>query len=600
MKKLINNMFILLLILMLNSYNLKANLFRKIYSIKCKKSITKYKIKANNNLYILYQNKNNYLYLLNEKNKKETLILSDSLIDDFNFAINKNTLVIIYTKKNNNFLNYLIVDINNNKIIKKDIIYYTKAIAIYNLNLLFNNKKIIATFIEQYKHHSNIKAIIFSLKKNKILFNTTLYEKGYNFSPIIKKYSNKYLIVWTNINGDKKNIFYTFITDNLRYKAHLLTKNDFDNIAPSVIIDKKLIYIAWQENRLGNWNISLAVLKNIKLKSVYRITSTLVNHWQPQISIYKNKIFLFWLDKSEGKPALYFISKDITHNIWSSPEKVSNIKIFNTYNIIKDKSRIILISKNNNTFYYSYLKHSIYKISLKKYIKNNREIVITWNNNYPDIKYFAINITKNKHQHFFTPILKRGNNQFYLYSSQYSQLPTLYFQLAYYDDLNIKSKEFNILLTKANHISSKEKNEIWNEISVEDIYDNFVYNKSYYSISYTPEINYNIFIYKIFFYVINQFSQDNNKFLKVFNSLNENIDFNRLIEGDKILLPEYWGNVEFIQKINTTIDDALYEAEKKFNLKNKSYIYYILSENFKSFKTKKNSKKDDFLIIINP
>ncbi len=586
------------------SHNLSGVQLKNIQYFNCKNGARHYIpefCKYENSSIVVYKDYNNLLHIVKISSSNK-LILSEIIGKDVNdFAVNvtEKHITVIWTEFANRFIKYKILKKETLKSFFEKQVYSFRSISVYDLKLVVDNKKIALAFIEQYLHHSNLKFILFN-QKGELLYSKTISDKGYNISPVIKKYKDSYFILWNNINGEQKRIFYNFYRFGKTGENRLLTDNKFDNIAPSVVINDNSIYIAWQDNRLGNWNISFAVLRNYNEKDIRRLTSDINNYWQPQLLLYKNRIFLFWLDEINGSPQLAFKSYDFKYKLWSGKKYIENIKDIKQYNVIAGIG-ILLFFKKKNKIYFSGIKHPVYNLNLKK-IVNNDEIIVNWNNNFDNIDKFIVDfsIGKQNYTNIHLPVFNKSIKNFYCYVQNISEFSGLYFNIRYKDVMGIMSKISSISLIENRNKKNMNDNRgiNWKNVSGETVYYNFIKNKIYYNVKFYHPINKEEIISKLYFHAANCFSPSKNKFISLFDTLNENLNFNRFVVGDSVLLPMLWGNKEILTVIESNINTALERIETKFKLQDKGYIYYIVSADLKSILKRGNAAKGDFIVIL--
>ncbi len=605
-KKIFKYLPITFLALLYITGSINANRFLNIISLPVEKKIDSFDLETfKNNIGFLIKSKNNLLYLFSNnqgKSFKNPIKITDKNILGYTLALNKQSSVILWIEERKKAIKFAVIDHKKNKIKNTKTLYFFKGETAYSSKILFDNEKLLLIYIDHYKNNAIVKFLKFNTS-GKIIYNHAPYEQGYNFLPQIKINNNQYLLVWNNITGSREEILYTYSMNKGKSWKNIeqLIYNDFKDRTPRLQVDNKNFYLTWQDNHLGNWNISYAKFENNEWANFMRLTSGLINCWMPQCGIYKNQFFVTWLDKSKGESQIFYKKKFLNQNIWSSfrslNKKINNI---NSYKMKTSENFLILAYLKNNQIKFSKLYSIHQTIHLyKEKIKNNG-IKIAWKSNKEDIDQFAINFSKKRDNNFFTPVLNKNENEFYIYVKNHPS-DNIFFNLKYYDDIGVTSEGSSIKIFDSKK-KSKYKHIQWKKIDNNKLYYNFIENKLYLKIKYQNGMTREKILNKLYFYPINKMNIDNdiykNKFIKVFNLINGNIDFNRLIKGDEIFLPVLWENSLFLSRIKNNLKTTLKNMEVRYKLKDIGYLYYIVSEDLLKIKKYQQTKKNDFVVIM--
>lgn len=585
--------------------NNTASLLDTIIQVPYKQSVLSYQSALSDKQmgFLLMTKKNNlvYYYSIDGHAWKKPIIISDQKISNYTVTIDENLAYIIYLKDKNKSVNLYTIDHNKNKIIDKKIIYHFKGKTAYSPQIAVHANNLIIVYIDHYSQNAILKLLKIK-KTGKIIYNHTLLENGLSYLPQVKVSDDVYLVVWNNLNGTREEIYYASSKNNgksWKGKQPVLN-NDFKDQNPQLCRINNTFHLVWQDNRLGSWNITYAQYKNNKWTDFIRLTNGLINCWLPQCGIYKNQLFIFWLDQSKGDAHLFMKKKKFFQNTWDEIKDINaNINNPQTYKINSSESLILLSFLKNNKLYYSKLSSLQESLSCKQQSIEPSGYKISWHTEKKDIDSFTLTISDKKEAHPDYPLLGKKINHIYLYSENPSLLNNTYFHIRYYDDIDILSPVQSLLLKKKEQSLSIKKYS-WDKYSINKIYQNILENQLYIKFKYKKGLNKTRILGKLYFYILNSSFQRRDQFNKLFNQLNGNIDFHRLIDGDEIYLPMIWENTFFVNKINSDIDETLKQIESFYDLKDKGYIYYILDSRLKNFKSYQQVKEDDFLVVIIP
>ena len=597
---------VILLFIISLSYNiLNANLFlekKRVGKLNNIKYFDVGVVKSNIAYVLLDQNNNIYYTASTNAGKSFTKLrkIKKYKAIQAGIALGKNIIVILWT---------------NPKIEKAGIILIKnftdyRPILEFNQNYILNpmlkidsDNNILLVYQEIIKDNSIIKFKKIDRKGN-IIIEKRISIQGNGHLPKIEFSNNKYLIVWNNIYGDKNEILSIYSRDKGKKwsKIKNITSNDIPDTGPDIRFYQNKFYCIWQDKRLGVWNISYAEFTGKEWINYNRVTSGLINCWLPQISFYKNNAYIMWIDNSENNSVICYKKKNLTTKLFGKGLSLENIKKVDSYKLKFTKHFILLSFLKRGILYFSklYSKTEPLKLNVQNITTKNC-FKISWASTKKDIASFCINFSFNKpSKRFFVPVVDNSTRHFFLYYNNLSLINKLYFEIKYYDDIGMESPVTSTILIKSKKNAKKTSKKLidWNQLDADKIFYNILNNKFYITIKYNETFKIDDILNKLYFFLINKFKKEKNKFIRVFNLLNGNIDFTRLIKDDKIFLPNVWGEIFYLTVITDRINNMLLKYEEEFNLKNDGYLFYIVSKDFKKFLPVEKSKKGDYLIIL--
>ena len=614
MKKIINSFLIFLIFVFITNFSvLFGNPFKNIVQLKINQKVDSFKVDLfKTNIGFAYINNNvlYYTFSLNKGISFEPLVQINK-INSINYAVIIADMYsfIIWDNEANKEIDLVRIDHDQNKIsFKKKLLNYHGK-TVYNFNAIIDNNTILFVYIENNNDHYTLNYIKCDNEGN-LLDHKELYNNGYNLLPQIKINQKKYFIVWNSIEGDKENILYTYSLDKGRnwQNVKYVINNDYKNRGAVLFNEAERFFLLWQDNRMGNWNINYVEFKNNEWQNFNSITSGLINYWLPQFGFYMNKLFAFWLDKSDGEAKIYFKIKNLKNKSnWGQIKKINEqINNIDNYQIKSSDEFLLLAFQKNNKVFFSQLYFDPEKnMVIGKEIINNGYHIFWENTGQDDILSYSITISKQKNKKLFFPVLYNSENNFYLYSANKSKLQNLFFNINYCDDIGILSDTEAIALDQnvPSLKSGINKDVIsWEKLDADKVFYFIMSNKLYLKINYKKGINKDKILGKLFFYPIHYFDKENsinkNKLIKVFNLINGNIDFDRLIDGDEIYLPLIWSNIFYLDIIKDNADNALKAMMNKYNLQEQGIFYYIVANDLNEIKKIEQAKAGDYLIIL--
>ncbi|MBU1076205.1 MAG: hypothetical protein KKH98_02860 [Spirochaetes bacterium] len=592
---------------------LKANLFLDIFPVPIPKSeqILSFDTAVrDNDLGFVLQTKNRLLFLQSNdqgSSFQKQIPLMNGPVLGYSLAMDQKYAAIVWIEEKEKVIKYALIRIKNNKLESVKTLYSYKGETAYSPKIIFDDNKLLMIFIDHYNNSSIVKLLKINLNGS-IIHNLTPYDKGHSFLPQIAVCKRRYLLVWNNITGSREEIMYKSSSSGGRSWSTMkqIFKNDFKDRNPLLFQDNDDFYLLWQDDHLGNWNVSFSKYTDKEWTDFSRLTSGLVNCWLPQGGFYKGRLFITWLDKSEGESGLFYRKKEIHKGSWSIKSPVNpGIKNIQAYKIVSSEKLIFLTYLKDEKLYFSKLisEQKKFPVSINKIDHDGYKIEFQADQR--DISSFAINFNRKKSFLPVIPVLSKEEKTFYVYSKNGSLFDQINLAVRSVDDLGILSQTYSSPLLHSGK-NKKYKHISWRKIDENKLYFNFMENRLFLKLKYDTVMKKNNILNKLYFYSVNlNYEEDNddpakNKFLRLFDLLNGSIDFNRLIEGDEIFLPTLWENTQFISIIENNIGSTIQQMETRYQLSDKPYLYYFVSKDLQKIKKFDQAEKDDFLIILCP
>lgn len=456
-------------------------------------------------------------------------------------------------------------------------------------------------FSENEKGASRIRLIRFDRRGN-VLDNRLLYGTGQNFLPQLAVSGNTILAVWNNITGDNEDLYYSYSRDRGRTwsEAANLSMNSYQDRGPRLYSYKGKFYLLWQDNRLGNWNMAYAEFGRGRWGKFTSLTSRLINCWMPQAGFYHDKIFALWLDKSEGEARISMMEKDPYHPVWSEPVRLpSRIGPADSFRLSTSEDFVLLAWLKDQAVSFSRVINDFAPLDIAQKPVSDNGYQFSWKLDRKDADQYALYLSPEKNSRFFLPVLEGGEKTFTFYLKNPSAMRMPLFHIRYQNDIGLLSEVQTVPLSDFAR-GKKQKRTDWARVETEKIVYNLTEEKLFLKLKYKKGIDQRRILGRLYFQLVNYFGarDDSNKFVRAFHSLNGNIDFNRLIEGDEIYLPAVWGNIFFLVSAGESVETTLRETEERYALKNAGYAYYLVSGDLERVKTRPEAARGDFIVIL--
>ncbi|MBN2376896.1 MAG: hypothetical protein JXD22_10870, partial [Sedimentisphaerales bacterium] len=114
-----------------------------------------------------------------------------------------------------------------------------------------------------------------------------------------------------------RNIYVSKLPDGASYFENVMqiTNNSYDQCRPTIAIDNNdKLYLAWQENPKGNWDIYFSSSTDgVYWISAVKVANTNANQTNPSLavdSLLSNQVYLAWQDDRKGDYDIYFVSSN--------------------------------------------------------------------------------------------------------------------------------------------------------------------------------------------------------------------------------------------------------------------------------------------------
>ncbi|MBN1898855.1 MAG: hypothetical protein JW827_08770 [Spirochaetes bacterium] len=432
----------------------------------------------------------------------------------------------------------------------------------------------------------------------RIIMEHQVNPRGDGHLPRIEYVGDEYMICWNNIYGDKNEILSVYTRNKGKSWADIksLTDNAFDDTGCDIKFFRDRFYCVWQDKRLGVWNISYAEFKKGDWYHFNRVTSGLISCWMPQIAFYRETGYITWIDTSEGRSVIYLKKEEINAIVFQETMELAKIQDVDFYRLKSTEDFILLSYLKKGRLFFTQLYSQTEKINAGVKQQDKKSYQVTWGSGRKDIVSFCINLSFQGSSEARVPVLNRDVNYFYLYAENESYLDRLFFSISYIDDIGARSGSS---VTPVISGKTGRKTLIdWKDINNDSLFYDILNNEFYLTIEYNETMDLDDMINKIYFPLINYFTQKDNKFRTVFNLLNGNVDFSRLVKDDKIFMPSVWGEIFYFARVQDSIKNTLKKYESEFNLKNPEYAYYFLSSDLKQYKKEDQVRPGDYIIIL--
>ncbi|MDD5066741.1 MAG: hypothetical protein PHF84_06800 [bacterium] len=554
----------------------------------------------------LVKDVNSRLYFITGANKglsfSKTISLSSRKVIDQTLFMDKQVTLAVWMEEADNKIK--MARISNDKVESVKPLVPFSDLGAFHPRIVAVKDGFLLLFSENYRNHSGIRLVRFTLDGT-ILEDKVLFQTGNNYLPQVRSSKDQICLVWNNLTGDKEELYSLISTDQGKNWGVVIpvTSNDFPDRGPVLYAIKNKFYLLWQDNRLGNWNVAYAEYNKKKWTGFSQLTSHLFNCWLPQMAFYKDKLFFFWLDKSEGNSQISYVRKGFYTSVWSDPVRfhpeAGNI---DDYQVAGSDDFFTLACVKENKLYFSRVYNDFEKISPEKQEISPDGWRLSWKRGKSDLAKYSVYFSLAGHDGFFMPVFQKGDEHFAVYSKNKERLNPVLFNIRYYNDIDLLSDVSSLPLNKETGRISVRKPVDWKKAEKNTIFYQIMQDSLYIKYKYRKGIDKDRILGMLYFQIINYLNRNYgyNKFIRVFNLLNGNIDFNRLIEGDEIFLPVVWGDFFFLSLVGKDVASSLAGLEEKYNLKNRGYLYYLVSSDLGKIKEYEEAVPGDIIVLFCP
>ena len=149
-----------------------------------------------------------------------------------------------------------------------------------------------------------------------------------SYAPVVFARGSYVHVIWVDRRDGNDEIYYKRSKDNgITWEPDKrLTNNPFTSTNPSLWVSDTTLYIVWQENRDGNWEIYFK--KSTDNGTTWgpdiRLTINPNNSLYPSISASYQNIHVVWVDNRDGNSEIYYKRSNDGGNSWGSDTRLTN------------------------------------------------------------------------------------------------------------------------------------------------------------------------------------------------------------------------------------------------------------------------------------
>jgi glutaredoxin len=163
-------------------------------------------------------------------------------------------------------------------------------------------------------------------------------DNGTSELPQVTAEGNNVYVVWQDNTSGNYDIYFAHSSDNGKNfeSARNLSKNNGSSELPQVTADGNNVYVVWQDNTSGNYDVYFksSSTNGTKFKSIRNLSKNNGSSELPQIESYNNLFYVTWKDSANSTDRIFF-KEGLKGNSTNGAEFGSLMKVTNTGNSSK-------------------------------------------------------------------------------------------------------------------------------------------------------------------------------------------------------------------------------------------------------------------------
>ena len=208
---------------------------------------------------------------------------------------------------------------------------------------------------------------------------------GVSAGPQIATDKDNIYIVWDDDTPGNFDIFFSFSNNNgLTFsQPDNISNNNGLSVNPQIATDKDNIYIVWQDDTPGNNDIFFSFSDNngLTFSQPDNISNNAGVSGFPQIATDKDNIYIVWQDDTPGNFDIFFSFSDNNGLTFSQPENISNNAGFSAGpQIATDKDNVYIVwqddTPGNFDIFFSFSDNNGFSFSQPDNISNNAGVSV--------------------------------------------------------------------------------------------------------------------------------------------------------------------------------------------------------------------------------